>query len=399
MNAVSSLHRLTSMNDVLTLQEEKLEPTSSTNQEKRQSLLNCWRTKVYDLLMQLKSMELVLKNGSSKFSNGKTTSKPLISGDVCVRSRFRVHRSTFFRSLCSETFDRRQRVKHCERHSSLFFVQIWTIARQSLWTPSGKQTSSNSIRRTQSSYSVCPRPSVFPLDCFAAFRYLESKLNQSDSNLSLVLHENTSLKERLQSYEHTEGTIRELMIKYSHQPQYDELFKTINRTLSVYEQRLGYINKRFLVLQTLFNRQLLSLTSKQQTTVAIQTEDEQYIDVSLLEPRTEQSFSRTRSLGTSTRPRVSTGKETNRRTRREVQERSGVRQRETDDDATDDRRESTEDRDLRRTCLGERSSNERIDGEMDGRTTETNGKCGFSQTRVSSENGDVLIENQSTFSA
>ena len=73
------------------------------------------------------------------------------------------------------------------------------------------------------------------------------------------------------------------MIKYSHQPQYDELFKTINRTLSVYEQRLGYINKRFLVLQTLFNRQLLSLSSKQQTTVAIQTEDEQYIDVSLLE--------------------------------------------------------------------------------------------------------------------
>ena len=63
--------RLTSMNDVLTLQEEKLEQTSSTNQEKRQSLLNCWRTKVYDLLMQLKSMELVLKNNSSKFSTGK----------------------------------------------------------------------------------------------------------------------------------------------------------------------------------------------------------------------------------------------------------------------------------------------------------------------------------------
>lgn len=63
--------RLTSMNDVLTLQEEKLEQTSSSNQEKRQSLLNCWRTKVYDLLMQLKSMELVLKNNSSKFSTGK----------------------------------------------------------------------------------------------------------------------------------------------------------------------------------------------------------------------------------------------------------------------------------------------------------------------------------------
>jgi hypothetical protein len=59
------------MNDVLTLQEEKLEPTTSNNNEKRQSLLNCWRTKVYDLLMQLKSMELILKNNSSKFSNGK----------------------------------------------------------------------------------------------------------------------------------------------------------------------------------------------------------------------------------------------------------------------------------------------------------------------------------------
>lgn len=59
------------MNDVLTLQEEKLEQTTlNNNQEKRQSLLNCWRTKVYDLLMQLKSMELILKNNSSKFSNG-----------------------------------------------------------------------------------------------------------------------------------------------------------------------------------------------------------------------------------------------------------------------------------------------------------------------------------------
>jgi hypothetical protein len=60
------------MNDVLTLQEEKLDQTTSNNiNEKRQSLLNCWRTKVYDLLMQLKSMELILKNNSSKFSNGK----------------------------------------------------------------------------------------------------------------------------------------------------------------------------------------------------------------------------------------------------------------------------------------------------------------------------------------
>jgi hypothetical protein len=58
------------MNDVLNLQEEKLEHSTSNNNEKRQSLLNCWRTKVYDLLMQLKSMELILKNNSSKFSNG-----------------------------------------------------------------------------------------------------------------------------------------------------------------------------------------------------------------------------------------------------------------------------------------------------------------------------------------
>ena len=64
--------RLTSMNDVLTLQEEKLEQTTSSNlQEKRQSLLNSWRTKVYDLLMQLKSMELILKNNSTKFSSGE----------------------------------------------------------------------------------------------------------------------------------------------------------------------------------------------------------------------------------------------------------------------------------------------------------------------------------------
>ncbi len=68
--------RLTSMNDVLTLQEEKLDQTRSNNlNEKRQSLLNCWRTKVYDLLMQLKSMELILKNNSSKFSNGKISEK------------------------------------------------------------------------------------------------------------------------------------------------------------------------------------------------------------------------------------------------------------------------------------------------------------------------------------
>lgn len=64
------------------------------------------------------------------------------------------------------------------------------------------------------------------------------------------------------------------MIKYSHNPQDDELFKTINRTLAVDEQRLGSINKRFLLLQTLFNRQLLSFSSKQQSTVAIPTEDE-----------------------------------------------------------------------------------------------------------------------------
>jgi len=118
---------------------------------------------------------------------------------------------------------------------------------------------------------------------FFCHRYLESKLNQSDSNLSLILNENTSLKQRLQSYENTEQTLREMMIKYTTNPQYDNLFKTINKTLAVYEQRLGYINKRFLVLQTLFNRQLISLSSKQYVTTAIQTEDEQYIDLTLLQ--------------------------------------------------------------------------------------------------------------------
>ncbi|CAF2916048.1 unnamed protein product [Rotaria sp. Silwood2] len=114
-------------------------------------------------------------------------------------------------------------------------------------------------------------------------QYLESKLHQSDSNLTLILDENTSLKQRLQSYENTEQTIRDMVIKYTTNPQYDDLFKTINKTLAIYEQRLGYINKRFLVLQTLFNRQLLSLSSKHRVNIAIQTEDEQYIDLSLLE--------------------------------------------------------------------------------------------------------------------
>lgn len=118
---------------------------------------------------------------------------------------------------------------------------------------------------------------------FLFSRYLESKLHQSDSNLTLILNENTSLKQRLHSYESTEQTIRDMMVKYTSNPHYDDLFKTINKTLSIYEQRLGYINKRFSLLQTLFNRQLLTLSSKQHATIAIQTEDEQYIDLTLLE--------------------------------------------------------------------------------------------------------------------
>jgi len=74
-----------------------------------------------------------------------------------------------------------------------------------------------------------------------------------------------------------------MIVKYTTNPHYDDLFKTINKTLAIYEQRLGYINKRFLLLQTLFNRQLLSLSSKQHVTIAIQTEDEQYVDLFLLE--------------------------------------------------------------------------------------------------------------------
>ena len=74
-----------------------------------------------------------------------------------------------------------------------------------------------------------------------------------------------------------------MFVKYTTNPHYDNLFKTINKTLAIYEQRLGYINKRFFVLQTLFNRQLLSLSSKHYATVAIQTEDEQYVDLFLLE--------------------------------------------------------------------------------------------------------------------
>ncbi|CAF1608256.1 unnamed protein product, partial [Adineta ricciae] len=205
--------RLTSMNDVLTLQEEKLEQTTSNNTEKRQSLLNCWRTKVYDLLMQLKSMELILKNNSSKFSNDIEQ----LQGKVTEL----LHEN----KLLQTQYDERK-------------IHI---------------------------------------------QYLESKLHQSDSNLSLILDENTSLKQRLQSYEYTEQVIREMLVKFTTNPRYDDLFKTINKTLSIYEQRLGYINKRFLVLQTLFNRQLLSLSSKQHVTIAIQTEDEEYLDLSLLE--------------------------------------------------------------------------------------------------------------------
>ena len=123
----------------------------------------------------------------------------------------------------------------------------------------------------------------FRIEFHFLHRYLESKLHQSDSNLSLILDENTSLKQRLQSYEYTEQVIREMLVKFTTNPRYDDLFKTINKTLAIYEQRLGYINKRFLVLQTLFNRQLLSLSSKQHVTIAIQTEDEEYLDLSLLE--------------------------------------------------------------------------------------------------------------------
>ncbi|CAF0922330.1 unnamed protein product [Rotaria sp. Silwood1] len=205
--------RLTSMNDVLTLQEEKLEQPTLNNNEKRQSLLNCWRTKVYDLLMQLKSMELMLKNNSNKFSN-----------DI-EQLQGKVNELLHENKLLQTQYDERK-------------IHI---------------------------------------------QYLESKLHQSDSNLTLILDENTSLKQRLQSYEHTEQTIRDMVIKYTMNNQYDDLFKTINKTLAIYEQRLGYINKRFLVLQTLFNRQLLSLSTKHYVTIAIQTEDEQYIDLSLLE--------------------------------------------------------------------------------------------------------------------
>ena len=128
-----------------------------------------------------------------------------------------------------------------------------------------------------------------------AFRYLESKLNQSDSNLNHVLDENGSLKQRLESFEQNEQTIREMVARFGTNAPYDERLKTINRTMAIYEQRLGYINKRFHVLQTLFNRQLLSLSSRQQTTIAIQTEDDEYHDYSLIE-RELQNVTRERDL-------------------------------------------------------------------------------------------------------
>ena len=65
-NDNSSLQiRLKSMNEILTLQENQLE-TNNTNVEKRRiGLLNKWRCKVYELLIQLKSQEINFKQEKS----------------------------------------------------------------------------------------------------------------------------------------------------------------------------------------------------------------------------------------------------------------------------------------------------------------------------------------------
>lgn len=65
-NDNSSLQiRLKSMNEILTLQENQLESGHSNLEKRRIGLLNKWRSKVYELLIQLKSQEINFKQEKS----------------------------------------------------------------------------------------------------------------------------------------------------------------------------------------------------------------------------------------------------------------------------------------------------------------------------------------------
>lgn len=68
-NDNSSLQiRLKSMNEILSLQENQLETSSTSTEKRRIGLLNKWRCKVYELLIQLKSQEINFKQEIS-FTN------------------------------------------------------------------------------------------------------------------------------------------------------------------------------------------------------------------------------------------------------------------------------------------------------------------------------------------
>ena len=68
--------RVNALNEILSLQEAQLEEASdsTTKQQKKQSLLTKWRTKVFDLLVKYKSVELLFKQDKSKLN---TTIKDL----------------------------------------------------------------------------------------------------------------------------------------------------------------------------------------------------------------------------------------------------------------------------------------------------------------------------------
>ncbi|CAF1342411.1 unnamed protein product [Didymodactylos carnosus] len=210
--------KILSVTNILTVQEEQLEPIKSSSiEDKRQTLLNCWRKKVYDLLLQLKSMELILKNNRTKFSK-----------DI-EHLQMKVNNLLNENKLLNTQYDERK----------------------------------NHIQ------------------------YVESKLEYYDNNLSSKTNENENLKQTIKEYEVNEKTIYDIIEKFQFN-KIDILFKNMNKTLSIYEQRLNYINKRVELLNTKFSRQLSSSSSSSSSSsrasIALQTDEQQhYTDVNLLE--------------------------------------------------------------------------------------------------------------------
>lgn len=77
--------RLSSLNEIITIQENELHKTMVNGDNKVDSLLSRWRQKVFSLLVQLKSREISLEND-------KNMNKHLVSGLACsakgVTSKF-----------------------------------------------------------------------------------------------------------------------------------------------------------------------------------------------------------------------------------------------------------------------------------------------------------------------